>query len=44
MNHLVSVAMKSKKREMSFFFPFAENKEDIENSEQALTFLLLLFC
>ena len=30
MNHLASVAVKSKKREMSFFFLFPENKENIE--------------
>ena len=29
-----------KKEELSFFFPFRENKEDKENSEQARSFLL----
>ena len=34
------VAVNRKKEELSFFFPFPENKEDKENSQQAWSFLL----
>ena len=34
---------KEKKEEYVFFFPFPENKEDEENSEQAWTFLDFFF-
>ena len=37
------VVMKMKKEEWVFLFPFSENKEDKENSEQAWTFFVFHF-
>ena len=39
----VCCSEKEKRRGMSFFFPFPENKEGKENSEQAWTFLAFVF-